>query len=225
MDRYKETFDTWNRIAVLYQDKFMDLDLYNETYDYICDSISKVNPKILEIGCGPGNIAKYLLAKRPDFDIWGIDVAPNMIELAKKNNPNAKYAVMDCRNISEITTKFDAIICGFCLPYLSHTDNRKLIANFKNLLRENGLIYISFVEGDPNNSGFQIGSSGDRSFFYYHEIESLTLALNESKFEILRIFKLEYKKNLAESEFHTILTAKKKSALDVDKDLTSSKMS
>ncbi len=225
MDRYKETFDTWNRIAVLYQDKFMDLDLYNETYDYICDSISKVNPKILEIGCGPGNIAKYLLAKRPDFDIFGIDVAPNMIELAKKNNPNAKYAVMDCRNISEITTKFDAIICGFCLPYLSHTDNRKLIANFKNLLRENGLIYISFVEGDPNNSGFQIGSSGDRSFFYYHEIESLTLALNESKFEILRIFKLEYKKNLAESEFHTILTAKKKSALDVDKDLTSSKMS
>ena len=225
MDRYKETFDTWNRIPVLYQDKFMDLDLYNETYDYICDSISKVNPKILEIGCGPGNIAKYLLAKRPDFDIWGIDVAPNMIELAKKNNPNAKYAVMDCRNISEITTKFDAIICGFCLPYLSQSDSRKLIANFKNLLRENGLIYISFVEGDPNNSGFQIGSSGDRSFFYYHEIESLTLALNESKFEILRIFKLEYKKNLAESEFHTILTAKKKSALDVDKDLTSSKMS
>ena len=220
MDRYKETFDTWNRIAVLYQDKFMDLDLYNETYDYICDSISKVNPKILEIGCGPGNIAKYLLAKRPDFDIWGIDVAPNMIELAKKNNPNAKYAVMDCRNISEITTKFDAIICGFCLPYLSHTDNRKLIANFKNLLRENGLIYISFVEGDPNNSGFQIGSSGDRSFFYYHEIESLTLALNESKFEILRIFKLEYKKNLAASEFHTILTAKKKSPIDNANKLT-----
>ena len=220
MDRYKETFDTWNRIAVLYQDKFMDLDLYNETYDYICDSISKVNPKILEIGCGPGNIAKYLLAKRPDFDIWGIDVAPNMIELARKNNPNAKYAVMDCRNISEITTKFDAIICGFCLPYLSHTDNRKLIANFKNLLRENGLIYISFVEGDPNNSGFQIGSSGDRSFFYYHEIESLTLALNESKFEILRIFKLEYKKNLAESEFHTILTAKKKSPIDNANKLT-----
>ena len=214
MDRYKETFDTWNRIAVLYQDKFMDLDLYNETYDYICDSISKVNPKILEIGCGPGNIAKYLLAKRPDFDIFGIDVAPNMIELAKKNNPNAKYAVMDCRNISEITTKFDAIICGFCLPYLSHTDNRKLIANFKNLLRENGLIYISFVEGDPNNSGFQIGSSGDRSFFYYHEIESLTLALNESKFEILRIFKLEYKKLGSKSEFHIILIAQKNSQSD-----------
>jgi 2-polyprenyl-3-methyl-5-hydroxy-6-metoxy-1,4-benzoquinol methylase len=213
MDRYKETFETWNRIAVLYQDKFMDLDLYNETYDYICDSISKVNPKILEIGCGPGNIGKYLLAKRPDFDIWGIDVAPNMIELARKNNPNAKYAVMDCRNISEITTKFDAIICGFCLPYLSHTDSRNLITDCSNLLRENGLIYISFVEGDPNNSGFQIGSSGNRSFFYYHEIESLTLALNESKFEKLKIFNLEYKNNLAEFEVHTIITAKKKNLL------------
>ncbi|MBK9213672.1 MAG: class I SAM-dependent methyltransferase [Saprospiraceae bacterium] len=214
MDRYKETFETWNRIAVLYQDKFMDLDLYNETYDYICNSISKDNPKILEIGCGPGNIAKYLLAKRPDFDIWGIDVAPNMIELARKNNPNAKFTLMDCRNVSEINSKFDAIICGFCLPYLSHTDSGNLITDCSNLLRENGLIYISFVQGNPNNSGFQVGSSSDRSFFYYHEIESLTLALNESKFEILKIFNLEYKNNLAEFEVHTIITAKKISALD-----------
>ena len=86
MDRYKEPFETWNKVASLYQVKFMGLNLYNDTYDFICNLITKDNAKILEIGCGPGNITKYLLSKRPDFDIFGIDIAPNMIELAKKNS-------------------------------------------------------------------------------------------------------------------------------------------
>ncbi len=123
-NRYKETFKTWNKVASLYQDKFMDLALYNDSYDFVCSSLNKSNLKVLEIGCGPGNITKYILSKRPDLDIFGIDIAPNMIELAKRNNPKASFAVMDSREISKIETKYDGIICGFCLLYLSQTDSK-----------------------------------------------------------------------------------------------------
>jgi 2-polyprenyl-3-methyl-5-hydroxy-6-metoxy-1,4-benzoquinol methylase len=208
-NRYNETFETWNKVASLYQDKFMELDLYNSTYDFICSSLEKSNSKILEIGCGPGNISKYLLSKRPDFDIFGVDIAPNMIELAQKNNPNASFAIMDSRNIDEIKTKFDGIICGFCLPYLSNEDSQKLVVDCSNLLNENGLIYISFVEGDPKKSGFQIGSSGDRCYFYFHSLENLKTLLIENEFDDLKIFKVEYKKSDNEIDIHTILTAKK----------------
>lgn len=208
-NRYNETFETWNKVASLYQDKFMDLDLYNSTYDFICSSLEKSNSKIFEIGCGPGNISKYLLSKRPDFDIFGVDIAPNMIELAQKNNPNASFAIMDSRNIDEIKTKFDGIICGFCLPYLSNEDSQKLVVDCSNLLNENGLIYISFVEGDPKKSGFQIGSSGDRCYFYFHSLENLKTLLIENEFDDLKIFKVEYKKSDNEIDIHTILTAKK----------------
>ncbi|WP_337967470.1 class I SAM-dependent methyltransferase [uncultured Flavobacterium sp.] len=211
MDIYKETFETWNKIASLYQDKFMDLDLYNDTYDFLCREIDKANPKILEIGCGPGNITKYLLSKRPDFDIFGIDIAPNMIELASKSNPTANFAVMDSRQIDEIKTKYDGIVCGFCLPYLSQSDSQKLIGDCYNLLNENGLIYMSFVEGDPNKSDFQVGSSGDRIFFYYHNLDELKKQFTENKFEKLQTFKVEYKKSETEIDIHTILTAKKTS--------------
>lgn len=211
MDTYKETFETWNKIASLYQDKFMDLDLYNDSYDFICSSILKSNATILEIGCGPGNITKYLLSQRPDYDIFGIDIAPNMIELAKKNNPTARFATMDIRNINEIQTKFDGIICGFCLPYLSQVDCQKLISDSYNLLNENGLIYISFVEGDPAKSHFQVSSSGDRSYFNYHDLTDLKNQLIENEFDNITIFKVEYKKSETEIDIHTILTAKKKS--------------
>ena len=210
MDRYKETFETWNKVSSLYQDKFMDLDLYNDTYDFICNNVIKNNPKLLEIGCGPGNITKYLLSKRPDFDIFGIDIAPNMIKLAKKNNPTARFAIMDSRQIDDIKTNFDGIVCGFCLPYLSQTDSLKLITDCYNLLNENGLIYFSFVEGEPSKSDFQIGSSGDRSYFYFHDLNDLKTQLFENNFDELKIFKLEYKKSETEIDIHTILTAKKK---------------
>src|SRR5690606_3808601 len=100
----------------------------------------------LEIGCGPGNITKYLLSKKPDFDILGIDIAPNMVELAKQNNPTAHFALMDCRQINQLDTKFDGIIGGFCLPYLTRVESEKLISDASDLLNDNGLIYLSFVE-------------------------------------------------------------------------------
>lgn len=209
MDRYKETFDTWNKIGSLYQDKFMELDLYNDTYDFICNSINKPNAKLLEIGCGPGNITKYLIAKRPDFDIFGIDIAPNMVELARQNNPTAHFAVMDSRQINNLDSTYDGIVCGFCLPYLSQTETNELIANSYDLLNDNGLLYLSFVEGDPDKSDFKAGSGG-RVYFYYHKLDDITSQLSSFKFGEIKIFKVKYKISETEFDTHTILTAKKK---------------
>lgn len=210
MDRYKETFETWNKVASLYQDRFMYLDLYNDTYDYICNSVTKQEAKLLEIGCGPGNITKYLLSQRSDFDIFGIDISPNMIELAKKNNPTASFAVMDGRQIDEIKTRYDGIICGFCLPYLSPTDSQKLIRDCYSLLHEEGMIYISFVEGNPAKSDFKTASTGDRTFFYHYKLDDLTRELSKNHYEQLRIFTVNFKRSETEIETHKIIIAKKK---------------
>ena len=212
MDRYKETFDTWNNIASLYQNKFMELDLYNDTYDFICNFIDKPKAQVLEIGCGPGNITKYLLSKRPDFDIFGIDIAPNMVKLAQQNNPTAHFSVMDCRQMNSLNTTFDVIIGGFCLPYLSHIESKELISTSYNLLNENGLIYLSFVEGEPDKSEYKVGSGG-RVYFNYHKLSDIQTQLKELKFEEQKTFKVKYKISETEFEIHTILTAKKKNTV------------
>ncbi len=208
MDRNKETFDTWNNIASIYQDKFMKMDLYNEPYDFICSSISKPKAKLLEIGCGPGNITQYLLSKRPDFDVFGIDIAPNMIELARQNNPTARFAVMDSRQINTFDTTYDGIIAGFCLPYLSQPECNELISSAYDLLNDGGLLYLSFVEGDPNKSGFKVGSGG-RVYFNYHTLDDIQAQLNAFKFGEINTFKVQYKISETDFEIHTILTARK----------------
>ena len=100
-DHYKETFETWNKVALLYQEKFMHLDIYNSTYDAFLGSLPK-SSTVLEIGCGPGNISRHLLSERPDLQLLGTDIAPNMLQLAAANNPTATFLQLDCRGNSSI---------------------------------------------------------------------------------------------------------------------------
>ncbi len=204
-DKEKETSETWNNIAKLYQEKFMDLDLYNTTYDYFCAVISNENASVLDIGCGPGNITKYLLSKNPSYKITGIDYAPNMIELAKQNNPKAKFQVLNSKKISSLKQKFDGIICGFCIPYLTPSETQQFISDCSDLLNEKGVLYLSFVEGNSENSEFKTGSNGNRVYFHYYNSDFLESNLSKNNFKILKSFKVDY----TSSEIHTIITAQK----------------
>jgi 2-polyprenyl-3-methyl-5-hydroxy-6-metoxy-1,4-benzoquinol methylase len=210
MDRYQQTWNTWNKLAKLYEDKFMDIDLYNQTYDMFCQYITQTNSGILEIGCGPGNITRYLLGKRPDFDITAIDVAPNMIELASRNNPTVNCMVMDCRNIDTIANYFNGIVCGFCLPYLDKQDGSKLIKDCSNLLNKGGYLYFSTIEGDYTASGYQTASTDDQTFVYYYDETFLRQVLIENGFDLLQLSKINYPKNGGKSEAHLVLIACKK---------------
>lgn len=209
MEIYEETLQTWNKVADLYREKFMSLDIYDKTYDFVCDAIQVHGAKILEIGCGPGNITKYLLSRRPDFQILGIDFAPRMIELASLANPRAKFAVMDARNLHEIQNQFAGIVCGFCLPYLSFEELRKFLKDCSGLLNEKGILYLSFVEGDPANSGFKTGNSGDRVYFNYHTLEAVEALLAENQFNDLRVFHVNFRRSETEIEIHTIIIVRK----------------
>lgn len=192
MDKTKIAVEVFDKHATLYQEKFMDVDLYGDTFDIFCETIEKQNAELLEIACGPGNITKYLLNKRPDLKILGIDLAPGMIKLAKINNPSAEFRLKDCRQIDTITKKFDAIMCGFCLPYLNKNETIKLLSDASALLNSKGVLYISTMEDDYNKSGFKKGSTGEEIFMYFYKADFLLTILKENNFNILKLDRKEY---------------------------------
>jgi ubiquinone/menaquinone biosynthesis C-methylase UbiE len=184
MDKTKIAIDVFNKNAELYMGKFMDVSLYDDTFDLFCSSIS-LNGNVLELACGPGNITKHLLDKRPDLKILGTDLAPNMIALARMNNPTAEFQLMDCRDIGKLEKKYDGIMCGFCLPYLSKKEAIKLIGDACKLLKPGGALYISTMEDDYSKSGFKKGSTGDEIYIHYHQENYLTKALKENGLTII----------------------------------------
>lgn len=210
MDNYQNTIAIYDQIAAAYQDKFMDLDLYNDTYDLFCQLVEKPNAAVLEVACGPGNITRYVLSKRPDFKIKATDMAPNMVKLAQTNNPSATCEVMDCRAIDQLTERFDAVICGFCMPYLSKDDCDKLIKDSANLLHGGGIFYGSVLEDDYEKSGYQSSSDGKlRMFIYRHQADYLMEMLTTHHFSTLHLIRKPYPKSDGSTDTHLIIIAQK----------------
>jgi SAM-dependent methyltransferase len=116
-----------------------------------------------------------------------------MIELAKKNNPKASFKVLDGRNISSLGETFDALICGFFLPYLSREESNKLISDAAALLNPGGVFYLSTMEGDYDTSGWKSSSDGKyQTFTHYHSSEDLNGTLLRNGFEPLKRYRKEY---------------------------------
>jgi SAM-dependent methyltransferase len=186
MDTFDISVKRFNEFASVYAEKFKIIDSYHSSIDRFCDLIVGNKPKILELGCGPGNITQYIKNRFSESNYIAIDLAPNMIDIAKQQVKGVDFMVMDVRNISTFDTKFDAIMCSFCLPFLSKSDTSKLIADCGNRLKENGVIYISTMEGDESKAGFETTSfSGDSEiYFNYHKQEDIEKVLLESGFII-----------------------------------------
>ena len=69
----------------------------------------KKDLSVLELACGTGTILKTF---PKSYRLYGLDIAPGMVEIAKKKVPNAKIIVGDMTNFS-FSAKFDVILCVF----------------------------------------------------------------------------------------------------------------
>lgn len=211
MDKNKIAVDIFDKSAVRYQDKFMELDLYHTTFDIFCEAVTKEKADVLEVACGPGNITRYLLKKRPDFRILATDLSVKMLELAKINCPAADFMLMDGRQMDQLEKQYDAIMCGFLFPYLSKEEAVQWIVDAARRLKDGGILYISTMEDDYGKSRF-VGTSfegEDQLFIHFHEAAYLMEALKNNRFDLLDLRRQDYPEQDGSVTTDLILIAKK----------------
>jgi 2-polyprenyl-3-methyl-5-hydroxy-6-metoxy-1,4-benzoquinol methylase len=164
----------------------MDLTMYDESYREFCGLLRKGRARVLDAACGPGNVSRYLMAQRPDLELLGIDLAPRMVELAREAVPSARFAVHDCRHLADLNLRFDGIICGFGLPYLSEQEAAAFIKAASQALEPQGVLYLSTMLGRSEDSGFQPCSTGDLVYVNYYSEEQVIRVLPECGLTIVQ---------------------------------------
>lgn len=201
----------FNQAAQGYEDKYMDVSLYEPGLQTFCEQLKPQKARILDIACGPGNISQYLLTQRPDFQVLGIDLAEEMLGLAERNNPSASFQRMDARNIRELQAGYEGIICGFGLPYLSREEAIQLIFDAADLLSLRGTLYLSTMEDSYDKSGWVGPSDGgaERLYTYYHQADYLIGALEKAGFAQIDRSVREYRQNDDSPAQDLILLAQK----------------
>lgn len=182
-DRNSVAVAVFHRLAARYQQKFMDVSLYAGALNYFCDALPPAAP-VLELACGPGNITRYLADRRPDLHITGTDLAPAMLALAQANNPGARFMLLDCRALSQLEQKYEGIVAGFVLPYLTRVETRALICAAAGRLLPGGVLYLSTMEDSYRCSGPRRSSAGDEIFMHYYEGRWLRAVLGREGFSL-----------------------------------------
>ncbi|MDX1979937.1 MAG: methyltransferase domain-containing protein, partial [Bryobacteraceae bacterium] len=182
----------FNECAEEYARRFMDLSAYHASLDLFCQAVEAPTAAVFDVACGPGNIPRYLLMKRPGFRVLGVDLAPNMLRLARACCPGAEFRMIDARDIRHLGRRFDALTCGFCLPYLSKPEAIGLIADAAALLHVGGVLYLSTMEGDYTRSGPTRSTDGRHELImYFHEAKYLTAALFDNGFDVFHTCRRE----------------------------------
>jgi SAM-dependent methyltransferase len=101
---------------------------------------------VADLGCGPGHVARYL--HEQGVRMLGIDLAPRMIEWARKLSPEIEFCVGDMRAL-ELP---DAALTGIVAFYsLIHIDEREMVPTLRELRRvlaPGGLLLIAFHVGE-----------------------------------------------------------------------------
>ncbi len=106
----------------------------------------KPNNKVLEIGCGNGELWKVNEDKIPtQCNIILSDISVGMVNDAK-NNLNCfsnimEYQVFDCHEIPENDETFDVVIANHVIFYLK--DREKALKEMNRVLKKDGIFYCS----------------------------------------------------------------------------------
>lgn len=186
-DKSKGAVQVFDKLADLYLEKFLDVSAYHSSIGRWLQLIDNQRVRVLELACGPGNLSHYVLTQKPDWQWLGIDLAPRMIELARKLNPGARFEVMDVRAIRALKSSFDAAIIGFCFPYLDRAEVQTLLQDLNSLLEPGAFVYISTEEGAYETSNWVTGSRGDRVFMHYYTEPDLRQLLTATGFSICEV--------------------------------------
>lgn len=201
---YQNTINTWKQLSSVYHEKFKDIRLYDASYEAFASRLQP-SSSLLEIGCGPGTATHWLKNRLPHASILATDVASEMIEEAQKHVSDVHFQVLDAREVHTLNQQFDAIFSGFCIPYLAKNDLDQFVRSISTLLTKNGILYLSCIEKNYDQSFTQTGSTGHKmSVFYYLEQDLLDL-FEQHGLKHLETIRIDYPLPTGDSDTHLIV--------------------
>ena len=170
MDVVQQTIQTYDRIAPDYckktrQSKFLE---WEEGYiKKLLAFISKLDPLILDVGCGDGR--HTILIEKNGGRAIGIDLSKNMLEEAKSLYSNGDFRKMDMRKLLFDDNSFDGIWTSGSIYHVTKSEARKVIREFRRVLKMNGVVAVSFKlgHGEGMEANPKSYSGSPRYFAYY----------------------------------------------------------
>lgn len=181
INKNQKTIQAYNKNAQFYADKFDSYGIRIEDIDRVLKLNESGSNKVLELGCGNGRDAKYIISKVSCENYIGIDASSGLIKLAKEKIPEGEFHVKDMRKLDDIVsplhaqageTGFFGVIFSFAsMLHMKQEEMVELIDKCHKMLKIGGILFISTKYGDYREE--KTVNLGDEKYYYYYKPEDI----------------------------------------------------
>ncbi len=181
MDKSKQVSSVYDKIAESYAKEFSKPSEYIEEFLVLLPE----NAKILDVGCSAGVDAGFMTSE--GFEIIGIDLSKEMLNIAKQKFPKIDFREGDIRKLDFPSEFFDGILASCSLIHIPKKDVPSLLEKFHQILKKDGAIYVALQEGKSEEIFIDEPFKPDEKLFLniisFKEIKN---SLAKNKFSIVK---------------------------------------
>ncbi|MFI7540322.1 class I SAM-dependent methyltransferase [Actinoplanes sp. NPDC049599] len=110
--------------------------------------------RILEIGCGTGNLLTTLGRRRPELATVGIDPDPAALRKARRKAARRglqiRYEQAFADELPVADASFDRVLSSFMLHHLEEDERLRTLREVRRVLRPGGELHVVDVDGTPS---------------------------------------------------------------------------
>ncbi|AGA33979.1 methyltransferase [Thioalkalivibrio nitratireducens DSM 14787] len=109
-----------------------------------CAGLLAGRARVLDAGCGAGEPVARFFVDRGD-EVTGIDVSERMLEIARRQVPEARFRHLDLRSLDFPAGSFDLLAAVYCVFHLPRTEHGALFEGFARVLAPHGLLLLTLA--------------------------------------------------------------------------------
>ncbi|RBM04693.1 class I SAM-dependent methyltransferase [Streptomyces sp. PT12] len=145
------TADAYDAVAVLYaglaRDDLERLPLDRAVLGAFAESVRGAGGgRVAELGCGPGPVTAHL--RGLGLDVFGVDLSPVMIGLAREAYPDLRFDVgsMDALDLAD--GELGGIVSWYSVIHAPPRELPSYLAEFRRVLAPGGSLLLAFFEAE-----------------------------------------------------------------------------
>jgi SAM-dependent methyltransferase len=141
---------------------------------------------VCDLGCGPGQVARYLAER--GIDVFGIDVSPGMIAIARRSNPTIRFEEGDMFALPLDNLALAGIAAFYAIVNLPSDRLARAFDEMFRVLGPQGSLLLAFHIGDEAIAPQEIFGIAISIQFYLFRPQFVAEELAKSGFRVERIF-------------------------------------
>lgn len=140
---------------------------------------------VCDVGCGPGHVARYLHER--GSNVFGIDLSPEMVQVAKKLNPGIDFRVDDFRALQLADGCLAGIVAFYSVIHVPAERLAAALGELRRVLQPGGRLLLAVHEGREIRQPGELWGIPISLEFNFFTRDEVTASLLESRFSIEEI--------------------------------------